>query len=367
MKKILITGAGGIIGSACVKKFINKGWYVIGIDNNMRKKLFGKDGSTASTIKQLLNDFNNLKIINIDIRDHEKMIPLVEKADAVIHAAAQPSHPLSLERPMIDFQINAFGTLNLLELVRQYNKKIPFLYLSSNKVYGDYPNYFNYKIINKRYENTSLDSFDETLPIDRCGHTPFGVSKAAADLYCQEYAVNYGLITATFRGGCLIGTNQKAVEMHGFLGFFTKMILLKKPLTIYGGGYRVRDNIEADDVADVLYLWVSKPKPDPFGKFGKPYNLGGMRENSISIFETIDAIEAKTGIKAIFKEECERESDHIWWISDMSKFKKDYPEWKGLKSNLDTIFNELLKNWINTYNSNIKLKEKNYLKTLNIS
>ena len=310
----------------------------------------------------------NFSFIESDIRNNDVIAPLIKDTDAIVHLAAQPSHPRSLEIPLEDFQINAFGTLNLLELTRNINPEIPFAYMSSNKVYGDYPNFYSYSIIEndvyKRFENTALDSFDEFLPIDGCGHTPFGVSKAAADMYCQEYAINYGMTTATFRGGCLIGSRQKAVEMHGFLGFFTKQILLQNKLFVYGGGYRVRDNIHSSDVADVLYRWTSNPKASQTGKFGKSYNLGGMRANSVSIFETILAIEAKTGLKANFEEAPERESDHLWWISNMSRFKNDYPDWSGPKKDLDDIFNELLANWIETFNLTVCLREPHYFREL---
>jgi len=367
MKKVLVTGSSGLIGSACVEKFLKEGWFVYGIDNYTRALLFGREGDTRNNLKSIQNK-NNFKSLEADIRDNEVIIPIVKELDAIVHCAAQPSHPRSLEIPMEDFQINAYGTLNLLEITRKYNKDIPFAFMSSNKVYGDYPNYYNYSIVEneiyKRYENVALDSFNESLPIDGCGHTPFGVSKVAADLYCQEYAINYGMKTATFRGGCLIGSNQKAVEMHGFLGFFTKQILLQNELRIYGGGYRVRDNIHSSDVANVLFTWVNNPKPNQFGKYGKPYNLGGMRQNSVSIFETIEAIEAKTGLIAKYKEAPERESDHLWWISDMSRFKNDYPEWKGPEKDLDYIFNELLQNWIEICNLDIELQNENYFKEM---
>jgi CDP-paratose 2-epimerase len=367
MKNVLITGSSGLIGSACVEKFLKEGWKVTGIDNFTREKLFGKEADTHSNLDSLKKE-KNFTFIESDIRNNEVVRPLIEDADAIVHLAAQPSHPRSLEIPMEDFQINAFGSLNLLELTRNYNREIPFAYMSSNKVYGDYPNFFNYTTIEndvyKRYENTALESFDEYLPIDGCGHTPFGVSKAAADLYCQEYAINYGMTTATFRGGCLIGSHQKAVEMHGFLGFFTKQILLQNKLFVYGGGYRVRDNIHSSDVADVLYLWVTDPRPSQTGQFGKPYNLGGMRKNSVSIYETIAAIEAKTGLVANFEEAAERESDHLWWISNMSRFKNDYPAWKGPKKDLDSIFNELLRNWIEVLHLDVTLKEPHYFREL---
>ncbi len=179
MKSVLITGACGLIGSATVKKFLDEGWYVYGVDNNMRKQIFGNEADTQGNLNDI--DTNDrLEFIESDIRDNEKIKPIIQKIDAIVHLAAQPSHPKSLEIPMEDFQINAFGTLNLLELTRMYNKGAPFAYMSSNKVYGDAPNFYNYAIIDdgvyKRYENTAMDSFDETLTIDGCGHTPFGVS-----------------------------------------------------------------------------------------------------------------------------------------------------------------------------------------------
>ncbi len=364
MKKVLITGSSGLIGSACVEKFASEGWGVVGVDNNMRGKIFGDEGSTEVTGVRLSKRLRNAEFIECDIRDGKALEPIISDVDAVVHCAAQPSHPRSLEIPLEDFQINAYGTLNLLEIARQKNHDIPFAYMSTNKVYGDAPNFFRYEVVGKRYENTQFDSFDEKLQIDHCGHTPFGVSKAAADLYCQEYAINYGMKTATFRGGCLIGSNQKAVEMHGFLGFFTKQVLLQKKLRLYGGGFRVRDNIHSSDVAEVLYRWVCDPRQDQMGRYGKAYNLGGMRENSVSIFETLDACEAKTGLKALWEEAPERESDHIWWISDMSRYKKDYPDWGGLSKDLDYIFNELIANWISLYGLRVKLKEKGYFKKI---
>jgi CDP-paratose 2-epimerase len=367
MKNVIITGSSGLIGSACVEKFLKGGWEVVGIDNFTRAKLFGNEADTHTNLDSLKNK-KHFRFIESDIRNNDVVTPLIKNADAIVHLAAQPSHPRSLEIPIEDFQINAFGTLNLLELTRTYNPEIPFAYMSSNKVYGDYPNFYNYVIIEneiyKRYENIAFESFDESLPIDGCGHTPFGVSKAAADLYCQEYAINYGMTTATFRGGCLIGACQKAVEMHGFLGFFTKQILLRNKLFIYGGGYRVRDNIHSSDVADIMYRWVIDPKPSQTGKFGKPYNLGGMRANSVSIYEAIAAIEAKTGLKAKFEEAPERESDHLWWISNMSRFKNDYPDWNGPKKDLDHIFNELIQNWIDIFNLDIALQEYHYFREL---
>lgn len=369
MKRVLVTGSSGLIGSVVCERFAKEGWEVYGVDKYLRSYfLNSKEAETKGQIQELQKIYNNIKQFEYDINDHDKMKKLITDIDAVVHCAAQVSHPRSLEIPIEDAETNIMGTLNLLELLRINNPKVPFAFISSNKVYGDYPNYYNYEIIDdgiyKRYENTLYDSFNEELPIDRCGHTPFGVSKTAADLYTQEYAHNYGMITATFRGGCLIGKNQKAVEVHGFLGFFTKQILLRQKLFLYGGGYRVRDNIHSSDVAEIIYLWITHPKPNPIGNYGIPYNLGGMRKNSVSIFETIEAIEAKTGLKALYQDAPSRESDHLWWISDMSKFSKDYPEWNGPSKDLDFIFNELILHWIEEFNLDVELKEKDYFKEL---
>jgi len=362
--KILVTGGIGLIGSACCELFLKEGHEVISVDNNTRQKLFGKDANNKLNIEESnLSNNDKLELIEVDIRDKDVMSKIIKKVDAVAHLAAQPSHPKSLEIPMEDFQINAFGTLQLLELTRQLNHDIPFAFMSTNKVYGDYPNYFNYKVVGKRYENAAYDSFNEELPVDRCGHTPFGVSKLAADVYTQEYAINYGLKTATFRGGCLTGKGSKAVEMHGYLPYIIKCGLTRKKYFIYGGGYRVRDQIHASDVASAMYEFIKNPKPNSLGIYGKPYNLGGERKNSISIFETIDAIEAKTSMKLGYEEAPDRESDHIWWISDMSKFKKDYPSWKMTKD-LDYIFNEIIEYYNNELKLNVTLKNKDYFKKI---
>ena len=364
MKKVLVTGGLGLIGSATTKLFSDQGWEVLVVDNDKRQEFFGDDASTK--INQAEEDVfsrETVRVIHADIRDEEKLKPIIQDVDAVVHCAAQPSHPRSLEIPMEDFQINAYGTLLLLELTRKFNSEIPFAFMSTNKVYGDYPNYFNYKVVGKRFENVALDAFDETLPIDRCGHTPFGVSKVAADLYCQEYAINYGLKTATFRGGCLTGKNSKAVELHGYLPYIIKCALTGKHYSIFGGGHRVRDQIHSSDVASALFTFVNNPKKNQAGFYGTPYNLGGERQNSISIFETIDAIKAKTGMMLNFTEAEERESDHIWWISDMSKFKRYYPEWKITK-NLDFIFNEIIQYYIQKLNLNVQFLDPDYFKNL---
>ncbi|MFH1470113.1 MAG: NAD-dependent epimerase/dehydratase family protein, partial [Candidatus Micrarchaeota archaeon] len=221
--KVLVTGGAGLVGTESCKLFAKEGWEVISVDNYSRGRIFGKEGETKANIEKTMKDYG-IEHHEMDIRD-EKIAGLVKNVDAVIHTAAQPSHPRSIEIPMEDFQINAFGTLNLLEAVRKHNKSIPFVHSSTNKVYGEAPNYFAYKKVNKRFEPVDpylWDGFDESLRIDRMMHTPFGVSKVAADLYVQEYAHLYGLNAATFRMGCITGGAAKAVEMHNWEPFFVK-------------------------------------------------------------------------------------------------------------------------------------------------
>lgn len=272
----------------------------------------------------------------IDIRDPE-MIPLLKRADAVIHSASQPSHPKSIEIPVEDFNINAWGTLFLLENIRKYNRDIPFVFCSTNKVYGEMPNYFSYRKEGKRFEpvDPSLrDGFDESLRIDRVMHTPFGVSKATGDLYAQEYAYLYGLKTGIFRMGCITGGAAKAVEMHNWEPYFVKKALTGDVLNIYGhAGYQVRDVIHARDLAGLFYEFIMHPKP------GEVYNVGGGRKNSISLLEAIDLIEEITGKKMNYRLEKEREADHVWWISNINKARSHY-KW-DVKISLKEIFSEI--------------------------
>ncbi len=352
MKKVLVTGSSGLVGTAACEKFAKEGWDVIGVDKHLRGTFLGSiNAETRGKVEPLAAKYPSITEHEIDVCDMDAMRPLVKDVDAIVHLAAQVSHPRSMEIPMEDARTNITGTLVLLELARQHNHDVPFAFMSSNKVYGDQPNKLAYKIVDdgryKRYEpDPPLDGFDESMSIDQCGHTPFGVSKVAADLYAQEYAKNFGMATACFRAGCITGANQQPVEAHGFLGFFTKQAVLRKELRIFGGGYRVRDNIHAADVASVLYHWVTRPVRCADGLFGQVYNVGGMRQNSVSIFEALAAIEAKTGLVTKWTDAPERESDHVWWISDMARFKRDYPEWAGITIGLDEIFNELLAHWI---------------------
>jgi len=333
---VLITGGAGLVGSECSRLFAERGWNVITVDNYMRGKIFGKEGDTSITIKKLMKEYN-IEHHEMDVRD-EKIIELLKKADVIIHTAAQPSHPKSIEIPLEDFQVNAWGTLFLLENVRKYNKDAIFVYCSTNKVYGDTPNYYSYKIVEKRYEPVDprlWDGFDESLRIDQTLHTPFGVSKTAADLYVQEYARLYGIKTGVFRMGCITGGRAMAVEQHNWEPYFMKKALTGEVLTIYGyKGYQVRDVIHARDLARLFYEFVNNPRP------GEVYNVGGGRENSISLLEAIDLIEEITGKRIKYNFGPEREGDHIWWITNLKKVRTHYPNW-DITLNLKEIFREI--------------------------
>jgi len=335
---VLVTGGAGLVGSECCKLFSKKGYRVVGVDNNMRGKILGNEASTKSTRDYLLKEYS-IEHHRMDFRS-DRIIPLIKKADAIIHTAAQPSHPKSIEIPLIDFQINAWGTLFLLENIRKHNKDAVFIFCSTNKVYGDAPNYFSYKRVGKRFEpiDRSLrNGFDETLRIDRCLHTPFGVSKVAGDLYTQEYALLYRLRTGVFRMGCITGESAMAVETHNWEPYFVKKALTGERLTIYGyEGYQVRDVIHAKDLAELFYAFIKNPRP------GGVYNVGGGRRNSISLLESIDLIQKITSRKIDYELASEREGDHIWWISNIDKVKSHYPGW-DVRTGLREIFTEIYK------------------------
>lgn len=334
--RVLVTGGAGLVGTECCKFFSERNWEVVSVDNYMRAKIFGKDAETKNNMDSMRKQ-HSIEHHEMDIRD-EKIGSLVKGVDAVIHTAAQPSHPKSLEIPVEDFQINAFGTLNILEAVRKYNPSVPFVFCSTNKVYGEAPNYFAYKRVGKRLEPVDpflFDGFDESLRIDRMMHTPFGVSKTAADLYCQEYSHVYGLKTGVFRMGCITGGAAKATELHNWEPFFIKKALTGEKLTVFGyDGYQVRDVVHAADLARLFYEFIRAPRP------GQVYNIGGGRKNSISLLESFDLIEKITGKRMNYQLGPAREADHIWWISNMSKVRSHYPSW-DISFSLDQTFKEI--------------------------
>jgi len=333
---VLITGSAGLVGSECCRLLYEKGFKVISVDNYMRGKILGEDANTSPVMRKLLKECD-IEHHEVDFRS-ERILPLVKKSEAVIHAAAQPSHPKSIEIPTEDFQINAWGTLLLLETIRRHNRDAIFLLCSTNKVYGDVPNYFRYRKIGKRFEPEDpflKDGFDETLRIDRCLHTPFGVSKATADLYTQEYSSLYKLQTGIFRMGCITGGAAMAVELHNWEPYFVKKALNKEKLTIFGyGGYQVRDVIHARDLAELFHEFIKNPNS------GEVYNIGGGRTNSISLLEAIDLIQDLVGHEIDYTLGPPREGDHVWWISKLNKIKAHYSQWRP-ERDLKSIFKEI--------------------------
>ncbi len=344
MKTILVTGSGGLIGSESVKFFLEKGFHVVGIDNNMREYFFGKDASTQWNMDNL-NKLDNYVHHNIDIR----VYPLLEfifkniEISGIIHTAAQPSHDWAAREPLTDFSINATGTLNLLELTRKYCPTSPFIFCSTNKVYGDMPNTFSYAEEETRFEPTFSNirirnGFDETLSIDQSTHSLFGASKLAADILVQEYGRYFDMPTVCFRGGCLTGPSHSPTQLHGFLAYLIKCCITGEPYTIFGyKGKQVRDNIHSYDLVNAFWNYYQSPRN------GEVYNLGGSRHSNCSMLEAIALCQEITGKKLNYNYvDQHRKGDHKWYISDVSKFQSHYPDWKykyDLKGLMEDICN----------------------------
>jgi CDP-paratose 2-epimerase len=341
LKRVLVTGSSGLIGSEVVDYFATRGFAVEGIDNNMRAEFFGPAGDTRWNQKRLLATHRNFRHHELDIRDRSAVAALVKQIEPVllVHAAAQPSHDLAASRPFDDFDTNAVGTLNLLEAVRQHCKDTVFAYMSTNKVYGDAPNEIALVERPTRWEYAP-GPFDrgipETLRIDQSKHSLFGASKVAADVMVQEYGRYFGMATCCLRGGCLTGPNHSGVELHGFLSYLIKCNVEGRTYKIFGyKGKQVRDNIHSFDVARFIHLFYEKPR------CGEVYNIGGGHENSVSILEAFERIEALSGKKMRHEYvEQNRSGDHICYISNLAKMKAHYPEWDITKS-LDDIFGEI--------------------------
>jgi len=342
MKKVLITGSGGLIGSESVRFFSKKGFVIVGIDNNMREYFFGKESSTKWSVAELKKQIPKYQHQNIDIRDNKKIENLFRKYkfDLIIHTAAQPSHDWAAREPFTDFSVNANGTLVLLENFRKYCPKAVFIFTSTNKVYGDTPNLLPLIEKGSRWEINPKHPFkngiDESMSIDQTKHSIFGASKAAADLMVQEYGRYFNLKTAIFRGGCLTGPNHSGAELHGFLAYLGKCIAIGKEYKIFGyKGKQVRDNIHSFDLVNAFWHFYKKPR------IAEVYNIGGSRHSNISMMEAIKKFEKITGQKAKIKYlKKNRIGDHIWYISDISKFKKHYPKW-DFKYNIEDIMREI--------------------------
>ena len=345
MKKVLITGSSGLIGSEAVSFFLKKKFTVFGIDNDLRSKLFGKRHSTKKfVITQKKN--KNFKFYSINLVNYKTLEVLFKKFkfDLIIHTAGQPSHDWSAKDPVFDFKINALATVNLLQLTKLYCPKCVFIFTSTNKVYGELPKKkLKIKELPTRFEaynkSNKLLLIDEKFPLDDTVHSPFGVSKTSADLMVQEFGKYFKLKSATFRCGCITGPNHQGAELHGFLSYLVKCVVQNKKYKIYGyKGKQVRDNIHAYDLVTMFWEFYKNPG------YGEIYNAGGGRSNSISIIEAIN-LTSKL-INQYYKNfkimKHNRKGDHIWYITDFSKFKKKYNNWK-ISKNLKTTIKEIIK------------------------
>jgi CDP-paratose 2-epimerase len=345
MKVGLITGSAGLIGSEAVQFFSDKLDLVAGIDNNLREYFFGKEASTVWNDTRLKNKIDNYRPHNMDIRDYHQLEGIFKKyntdIDLIIHTAAQPSHDWAVREPLTDFSVNALGTLHLLELTRNYCPGAVFIFTSTNKVYGDNPNYLPLEELDTRWEIAESHPYyqhgiDENLSIDRTKHSLFGASKVSADILVQEYGKYFDMKTAVFRGGCLTGPNHSGAKLHGFLSYLMKCAISGDDYTIYGyKGKQVRDNIHSYDLINMFWQFYKNPRA------GEVYNAGGGRFSNCSMQEAIRICEEITGkkMKITYTEE-NRIGDHIWWISNTNKFKDHFPDWTW-KYNIHDILSQI--------------------------
>lgn len=331
--QILITGSSGLIGSEAVQYFDSLGHRVIGVDNNMRRAFFGPQGDTSWNLERLKQATSRFEHRDLDIRDREAMFRLFQEHsfDAVLHCAAQPSHDKAREIPLVDFEVNAIGTANLLEATRQFASRASFVFLSTNKVYGDAPNEKPLQELPTRYDyadSADWNGISEECRIDRTTHSIFGASKVAADVLAQEYGRYFGLNVGVFRGGCLTGPNHSGVQLHGFLSYLVKVAVCGERYTIIGyKGKQVRDNIHSFDVVRAVEEFFLNPRP------GEVYNIGGGRENSVSVLEALAKVAEITGksVRTQYVDE-PRKGDHICYISDLRKLRKHFPRWQLTRS-----------------------------------
>ena len=336
--KILVTGSSGLIGSEVCTYFSSQGHSIHGIDNNQRKKFFGPQGDTSWRLNELRDNLTDFTHHELDIRDREKVLNLIKtlKPNAIVHTAAQPSHDKAASIPFDDFDVNAVGTLNLLEATRQFCPESPFVHMSTNKVYGDGPNQINIKELSKRwdYGDPAYEKgIPESFSIDQCKHSLFGASKLAADVMVQEYGRYFGMATCCLRGGCLTGPSHSGVELHGFLSYLVKCNLESKTYKIFGyKGKQVRDNIHSEDVAQFIDLFIKSPRS------GEVYNLGGGKDNSCSILEAFEICKSHSGLSQNYEYlDDNRIGDHICYYSDLTKIKSHFPDFTLRHSLSDTI------------------------------
>jgi CDP-paratose 2-epimerase len=345
MLKTLITGSNGLIGSEVVSYFATQDHDVHGLDNNMRADFFGPQGDTRWNQSRLLNQYKNYQHHEIDLRDREKILNLMARLqpELVVHCASQPSHDLAASRPFDDFDVNAVGTLNLLEATRRHAPEAVFVYMSTNKVYGDAPNEIQIIELEKRWDYADsmfINGIPETFRIDQSKHSLFGASKVAADVMVQEYGRYFGMKTCCLRGGCLTGPSHSGVELHGFLSYLVKVNLEEGLYNIFGyKGKQVRDNIHSYDVTRFIAAFAANPR------CGEVYNLGGGRGNSCSILEAFEIVEKITGKKMRYEYvDRNREGDHICYLSDLRKMKSHYPGW-DISIPLEQIFEDIVRGW----------------------
>lgn len=342
MKRVLVTGSSGLIGSEAVTHYDRRGMTVHGADNNMRRQFFGEKGDTRWNLARLQDSTSNFTHHEVDIRDRAAVNELFQthQFDLVIHCAAQPSHDRAAAIPLDDFDVNAVGTLNLLEATRRHTPDAVFIFMSTNKVYGDAPNEIPLVELEHRWEYAKPEDFEgvaETCRIDQCLHSLFGASKVAADVLTQEYGKYFGMKTGTFRGGCLTGPNHSGVELHGFLSYLVKVAVRGDAYRVFGyKAKQVRDQIHSEDVIAAFDAFADNPRP------GEVYNLGGGRDNSISMLEAFAALEGRLGRSVNWSyEDGNRRGDHICYISDLAKLKDHYPSW-SIRRDLDSILDEMV-------------------------
>jgi len=350
MKIAIITGSAGLIGSESVEFFSKKFDLIIGMDDNHREKNFGKDASVNWNIKWLSEEISNYKHYSVDIRNYESLKKIFSEygkdISLIVHTAAQPSHDWAAKEPLTDFTINANGTLNLLELTRLFCPDSVFIFTSTNKVYGDHPNFLPLVELEERWEVDTKHPFykngiDETMNVDNTMHSLFGASKLAADVLAQEYGKYFGMKTGIFRGGCLTGPKHSGTVLHGFLSYLMKCAITGEEYTVFGyKGKQVRDNIHSYDLVNMFWHFYQKPRQ------GEVYNAGGSRHSNCSMLEAIKICERIIEKKMNYKyAEANRQGDHIWWISDVSKFKSHYPNWNykyGLEDILEQIYEGMM-------------------------
>lgn len=342
MKHLLVTGSMGLIGSEVSEYFLQKGWKVFGIDNNQRASFFGLSGDNSANRKRMERYGSAYQLFeDVDIRDRQRILDIIPqiKPDAIVHTAAQPSHDRAAAIPFEDFDTNAVGTFNLLESLRRYSTEVPFVHLSTNKVYGDAPNFIPMKELETRYDYDDSrfeHGIAEDFSIDQSKHSLFGASKVAADVCVQEYGRYFDMPTACLRGGCLTGPNHAGVELHGFLSYLIKCNLEEKTYTIFGyKGKQVRDNIHSYDVARFIEAFLDAPR------IAEVYNLGGGKENTISILESFKLIEEISGKPMRYQySENARIGDHICYYSDLRKMKAHYPQW-DITLNIRDVFEDI--------------------------